>query len=996
MTAVKRLRFGSLLGALFCLLLGLSIQAQDRVVTGTVLDSKDGSPVVGASVVPKGSTKGASTGPDGSFKISVPASIRTLVITSVGFDRQEATIGDGPVNVSITQANSNLNEVVVVGYGTSRKKDLTGAVSSIQAKDFNQGIINSPDQLLQNKVPGLEITTNSGQPGSATTIKIRGNSSIRASQSPLYVVDGVPLDGGSARPGFGTTFGGTPSSNPLLYINPNDIASISILKDASATAIYGSRGANGVVEISLKKGQSGPMKVDANVSFGVNAGFMKKYDILNASEFRSALTKYSANASLDGGQSVDALKEITQNKLTQNYNLAFSGGNETGKFRASFLGSSNPGFVRRTGLDKYLGTLNGEYKFLDNRLTVGFDLIAGNTQEQLTSIGNNSGSQGNLIVSALAWNPTQPFRASNGNFNYPSSGTGNPIAFSDAYDDRIAVNNYLANGYAALKILDNLEYKVLYGINHSSGQRYANIDGWIQGYQAISGIGLAYIGNANLTSKDIQHTLTYNTKLSKLLTLKALGGFEYFKTDYNGYSVSGSGFNTNLDYFNRVDIKYTDIFQNAKTQTPLGSGKNPTTEIQSVFARAEFNYNDLFYLTGTIRDDGSSKFGANKRHAVFPSGAAKWQISNSEFMKSSQVFSTLALRASWGVTGNQEFPAGSSQEQFGTGAFNSFGQSIVANPNLKWESTKQYDFGVDLGFGKGKVSVSIDYYNKNTKDILFQTNSIQPAPNATYFINLPANLVNSGVELGVNASIIERKNLAWDVQFNVAYNKNEIKNFLDVNTKLPLKIQTGTIDGQGVSGTLSQIITNGQPVNEYYLKPFGGFDQSGNQIIGNDPVYSGDPNPHVIAGLGTSVRLNKLTLSMNAGGSFGFMIYNNTATSVTNIAGILAGRNIDKNAFESAEKPSSGVGASTRFLEKGDYIKLRNLTARYNIGNTGKYIKNLSAFVSATNLFVITKFSGFDPEVNIDKSNGAYPSRSIEYVPYPTPRVISFGLGFSL
>jgi hypothetical protein len=290
----------------------------------------------------------------------------------------------------------------------------------------------------------------------------------------------------------------------------------------------------------------------------------------------------------------------------------------------------------------------------------------------------------------------------------------------------------------------------------------------------------------------------------------------------------------------------------------------------------------------------------------------------------------------------------------------------------------------------------VDYYKKDTRDILFQTNSIQPAPNATYFVNLPADLINEGVELALGATLVDTKKITWDASFNVAYNKNKITKFLDVNTGLPLRIATGTIDGQGVSGTLAQVIANNQPVNEYFLKPFNGFDQSGSQIIGPNPQYAGDPNPHVIGGFSTSVRYNKLTFSLNAGGSFGFMIYNNTATSVTNISGIVAGRNIDLNAYNSAEKPASGVGASTRFLEKGDYVKLRNATIRYNLGNAGKYIRNFTAFVSGSNLFVISKFSGFDPEVNIDKSNGAYPSRSIEYVPYPTPRVITAGFSFQL
>jgi iron complex outermembrane receptor protein len=512
----------------------------------------------------------------------------------------------------------------------------------------------------------------------------------------------------------------------------------------------------------------------------------------------------------------------------------------------------------------------------------------------------------------------------------------------------------------------------------------------------LSGQGNAVIANAQLTSQTFTHTLNYRANLSSSLTLDALAGYEYWKSQYGVGAISASGFNTNLNQSNRVSIPYTSIMSNASTQQPYGSFTNPLTEIQSYFARVNFGLSDKYFLTGTIRADGSSKFGKNNRYGYFPSIGAKWQISNEDFLKSSTLFSALALRASWGITGNQEFPAGASQEQFSLGSYNSASQTIVANPDLKWEPTTSFNVGADFGFARGRIYGSLDYYKKKTTDILFQTNSIQPAPNATYFINLPADLTNEGFEVALGATIVNSSKLNWDFNVNYSYNKNMISNFLDVNTGLPLQINTATIDGQGVSGTLAQVIANNQPVNAYYLKPFGGFDASGNQIIGNDPVFAGDPNPHSLLGISTSLRYNKLTLSINAGGAFGYMIYNNTATSVTNINGITTGRNIDQAAFNSGESKSSGVGASTRFLEKGDYVKLRNATLRYNVGNLGRYVKNLSAFISGNNLLVFTKFTGFDPEVNIDKSSNAYPSRSIEYVPYPTPRSITFGLNFSL
>ena len=970
--------------------------AQQKVINGTVKE-KNGAPVPGVSVQAKGAKSGTQTSSDGTYSLSVNANATTLVFTSVGFVLQEVAIGGrSTVDVELESSAQDLNAVVVVGYGTARKRDLTGAVTSIKAKDFNQGVIAAPEQLLQSKVAGLEITNNTGAPGGATTVKIRGNSSIRASNNPLYVIDGVPLDGGTAMPNFSGAFGGTAGSNPLLFIDPNNIAQIDVLKDASSSAIYGSRGANGVIVITTKKATAGAMKVEAGVNYSVPIGFMKKFKVLDAGMFRSALTKYGLPSTLDGGASVDALKEVTQHRLSQNYSLAFSGGNDLGKFRASLLSSTNQGFLKKSSLDKYIGTFGGQYKFLDQRLTLDFNLIAANYTETVTSVSNTVGSTGNLLTAALSWNPTVPFRDKNGLYILNSNGTINPIATSDAYSDIGNVSEYLGNVSAAYKILNNLEYKFLYGVNRGTGDRKVNIEGFLVGIPNLSGQGNAAILHSELTSQTFTHTLNYTTNLTTNLRLEALAGYEYYKSKTSGGGITASGFNTNLDQANRINLKYTDIFQNAKTQQPYGTGASPLTEIQSYFARGTFNYSDKYLLTATIRADGSSKFGVNKKYGYFPSVGAKWVINKENFMANSTLFSSLALRGSYGITGNQEFPSGASQEQFNLNSYNSASQSIVANPNLKWEETRAYNAGLDFSFLKGKIYAAVDYYHKDTKDILFQTNSIQPAPNSIYFINLPADLINKGFEFAIGATIIDKTKLGWDVNFNIAKNTNLIKNFNDINTGLPLKIITGTIDGQGVSGTLSQIITNGQPVNEYFLKPFNGFDATGNQKIGDDPAFAGDPNPHVISGFSTSLRYDKLTFSLNAGGAFGFLIYNNTATSVTNINGITSGRNIDQATFNSSEGKSSGVGASTRFLEKGDYVKLRNATIRYGVGNLGKYIKNLSVYVSGSNLFVITKFTGFDPEVNVDKSNGAYPSRSIEYVPYPTPRSISFGLNLSL
>lgn len=973
--------------------------SQQRTLTGRVTDSKDNSPLVDATVSVVGKQVSAKTKNDGGFTINIPEGSTQLRITYVGYADQTVPISSSNnIPVAMTASSQNLNEVVVIGYGTARRRDLTGALASVKAKDFNQGNIAAPDQLLQGKVPGLEITNNSGQPGAATTIKIRGNNSIRASNNPLYVVDGVPLDGRTAKPGlnFGGTgldFGTTPESNPLLYINPNDIAQIDVLKDASAAAIYGSRGANGIIVITTKRGTSSATKVEFGTSFSSNIGYMKKYKLLTTDQFRTGLHKYSLDTltnSLDQGGSVDALKGITHSTLSQNYNLALSGGNETGKFRVSFLGSKNQGFIKKTSLDKYIGNFSGSYKFLDKRLSIDFGAIAGHTTEQIGLVSNTAGAGGNLISWALNWNPTANFNTNNGLFTGATNSVPNPLAVIEGYNDQADVNVFLANISASYKLLKNLEYKFLYAVNHGSGKRNTSFDGWVDGIQNVSGSGFAAISNATLTSQTFTHTLNYNTNLTTNLRFEALAGYEYWKTNYSNSVIRGSQFNTNLDQQNRIPILYTSFFQNAKTQIPLITFVDPQTEIQSYFGRVNFNLSDKYYLTATVRADGSNKFGKNNKYGYFPSVGAKWNISNEDFLKGNTTVSNLGFRASWGITGNQEFPAGAALEQFNSGSYNSVGQSNVANPDLKWEKTTQLNLGLDFGILKNRVYGSFDYYNKNTTNLLFQSTAIQPAPASIFFINLPANLINSGVEFSLGASIITKKQFGWDASFNIAYNKNLLKNFSQAN------IETAIISGQGVSGTFSQIIGNNQPVNVFYLKRFGGFDDKGQQIIAESPTFEGDPNPHVLLGFSNTLRYNKLSLTINASGATGFKIYNNTYNSVTNISNLQNGKNVAAESISTSESINSSVVVSSRYLENGNYLKLRNATLSYAVGDLGQYIRGLNVFVNGTNLFVITKFTGFDPEVNVDKNNNGYPSRNIEYIPYPTPRTISFGLNLSL
>ncbi len=985
---------------LLCVLFTQTAFSQTKTVKGKVTDDK-GLPIQGATVTVKGSKVGTSTDAAGSFSINVPDGSYALTVSSVGFSEQDVSVvNQTTVSVSLVSTSQSLNDVVVIGYGTAKRKDLTGAVSTVTAKDFNQGLIAAPDQLLTNKTPGVEITTGSGQPGVAPTIRIRGTNSILNTGNPLVVVDGVELDGRDATPaltlGGSIGFGTVVPSNPLMYINPYDIQSIDVLKDASASAIYGSRGASGVIVITTKKASSGPVKMEIGTSWGDNLGYMKTDDLMTASQFRSKLQEYGSQDTtlhtFDYGSSVNALKAVEQHTISQNYNLALSGGNENGKFRASFLGSNLEGLLKSTDLSKYIGTLSGTYKFFDKHFTLDFGLIVGHTDQQQPLITNTAGSQGQLMQWILQWNPTQPFYLPSGVLNNnPGSGQTNPIAALQAYSDMSHVTTVLANISGTVDILKSLSYKFTYSLNDGSGSRYTNAYGWVDNEQGISGVGVGVIGNANLNSQTITNVLNFHSDLSDKLRFEALLGEESWVTRYSDIAYQGTGFDINNTLATRVNIPNTSQLTDAATFVPTPADpSNPTVSIQSYFARAVFNWSDKYYLTGTFRADGSSKFGSNNRYGYFPSAAARWVISNENFMKGS-VFSQLALRGSWGETGDQGFPAGAAQAQFTLPLNASIGQINVPNPNLKWQQTATTDIGLDYSFLNGRVYGAIDYYRKNTTQIIDQKNAIQPAPSGTEFINIPANLYNTGVEFYIGAAIVQHSDFTWNAAFNISYNKNLLKNF----TQAP--IQTGDVSGPGLSSTYAQEIANNHPLDVFYLPHYYGSNKAGGDSVSATSQYGADPNPHVQLGFSSNFTYKHFSLVVNFGGTYGYKVYNNTAIAVTSLYNFAKGFNTSLKAFTpNANVSAADVVLSDRYVENGSFLKLRNASLSYNFGDVGKYVHNLNVFVTGTNIFIITKYKGFDPEINVDHNNNNIPSRSMDYLSYPTPRILSAGLNVSL
>lgn len=972
---------------------------QQRTIKGKVTN-RNGEPLAGVTVALKGTSTATSTGGDGTYTIVAPPEQGVLIFDYMGFATQEVVIdGKAEINMVLEEQLSDLDEVVVVGYGTQRKSDLTGAVASVDEKDFNKGPLISADQLIQGKVSGVQMLNNSGQPGGASTVRIRGNSAVTGSGQPLYVVDGVALDGRTSRPNQSGGIGTSPAGNPLSFINPTDIASIQVLKDASATAIYGSRAAYGVVLITTKRGQEGGVKIDINSSGGV-ANIMRNIDILNGNQYRDALNKYGFTTG-DYGEDVDALGVVLRTAYNQNHNLSLSGGNVDNKYRTSFGYQDQQGIVQKTGFKRYSGAFNGNFKMLESKkLGLDVNLLTSHNMENIAPVVTDAGASGSLIGQALAWNPTRPLRNTDGSLAIEQGNIINPLAMSEAYDDRANVTNILASLSPFYKFNDWLEYRMLLSVNYSKGERRSSTRSFIniQGIQAdpendFAG-GYASVANNELITKQLTHTLSFNKEVATDLNLNAVVGFEYMDFMNRGTDMNARGFGD-------IAVNYTDIMQaTAPGNRNINSFYDPTTQLQSYFGRATFNLKERYLLTATVRIDGSTKFGENNRYGTFPSFAAAWNVKNEEFMSSTTWLSELKLRAGWGKTGNQEFPSGSSQRRYSIG-FGSGEQTRPINNNentdLRWQSDEQINIGADFGFFDGRLRGTVDFFHKKTTDLLFpQTPQYPASPDASItWINLPGEVINKGIELNLNGVIVENDDFRWDIGGNLTFVKNRVQNLGESEI-----IRTGSLSGQGLSDVTVQVVQNDYPLFAFVTREYLGLDEEGFSRFTDDGFVFrrvGNPNPRVLLGFSTGIDYKRFSFNANFNGVIGQDIYNNTANSVLPISN-LGSRNIASELMKQGilESPANPIAASSRYIENGSYLKLANATLNYRIGDIGSSIKNLGVFLNGQNLFVITKYKGFDPEVNVNKSVNSVPSAGIDNVTYPAARTFNIGVNFSL
>ncbi|MEE1961249.1 SusC/RagA family TonB-linked outer membrane protein [Allomuricauda taeanensis] len=1014
-----------LLGAFLCF--GM-IKAQ--TVSGTVSDANG--PLPGASVLVKGTTNGTQTDFDGNYTLNNIDGSATLVFSYIGYKTVERAVnGQSTINVTLEEDAQALDEVVIIGYGQTTIEDATGAVAVVTAEDFNQGVISSPEQLIQGKTAGVQITQSSGEPGAGINVRIRGTSSVRSNNNPLFVVDGMPLSGEDTSAGGADVGTGTSSAkNPLNFLNPNDIESISILKDASATAIYGSRGANGVVIITTKSGKTGKgmFEFTSNLSYSTPA---KKFNLLNREQFLTALPDYGGDPeALDFGSDTDWQEIFLRSTASQNQNLSYSKNYGSGNVRASFGYGKQFGIVEGYAQERITGRINASQRFFDDKLKIDANLTLSRINDDGGAISNNSGSTGDLIGAAYFANPTWPARTT-----FTTGGSEiNPLQLMNYYDDVTNTNRFLGNVSAEYSITDELKGKVAVGYDDANSERYQVQSSLSTGIGNAPGQGQGAFSVVETTGKLLDVTLTYDKEFENS-RLTALVGYSFQSYQRAGKNITGLGFgstsltqmisdletatsaierqltgsyqqfgyNNDGTFVNRL---FPTVSQNESVTSPTGVPISAvagdyfdyTDELQSFFGRAEYSIANKYIVTGTLRVDGSSRFGPNNQYGYFPSGAFAWKLNEEDFI--GDTFSTLKLRLGYGIVGNQEglgYGNFTVRQRFaGIGiaqnqTINPPGLAIQSftNDDLKWEETAQANIGIDFGIANNRFSGSVDVYHKTTNDLLLQQEAAQPSPQPFYFGNLDAKVINKGVEVAMNYDIIQAADASWNLGFNVAYNDNMVKDFDGL-------IQTGEINGNGLTGAYAQLLAGGQPLFSYYLREFGGFDENGISVYPNGDVQEfvgKNAMPKVTMGINTSVSYKNWDFNAFLAGQYGFYIYNNTQNAYFTAGIIGVGKNITEDVLTNGESNANAADVSTRFLEKGDFLRLQNASLSYNVPLSGDGgLKSLRLSLIGQNLFVITDYSGLDPEVNVPKSLNNIPSLGIDYTSFPRARTVTLGI----
>ncbi|MDR3061838.1 MAG: TonB-dependent receptor [Dysgonamonadaceae bacterium] len=1061
-----------LLFLLLFFIVDLAFAQQNILVTGIVRSSEDNEPLAGVSVTQKGnSSVGAVTNIDGKYSLSVSSGAR-LIFSYVGMESREITADRNVIDVTLIP-NTNLDEVVVVGYGTLKKRDLSGSVGQIKTDDMLKGNpAASINNALQGRLAGVVVNQNDGAPGAGVSIFIRGTNSFSTNSQPLYILDGIPYDIASA-PTSSLQNGNNQTSNPLGNINPNDIESIEVLKDASATAIYGSRGANGVILITTKKGKKGVDKIEFTSNFGVskigkridvldpvtyakyvNEGVLNREKYDNVSYYNLPYPgiwsyRYDANNNMltntgvyepspedflnpglrtdqYGNQtmisSTDWQDEIFQTGYSQEYNLSTSGGSDKGWYSFSGNYLKQNGIIINSGYERYSFRSNIG-RTLRNWLDVGLNI---SYTRAVTDFSKTNSSEAAVIRSALVFPPTYDPDFGAGQNNQLDWLAANPSVYVRNAKDQLLTNNAFAASYVELKFTDYLKFRENIGVNYSGNNRYSYYNRLThEGYPPTNGRGAQsdnwYLG---ITSESL---LAFEKIFNKIHSINAVAGYTYEVSNYGNKTMSGSDFPT--------DITQAYDMSQALRLDPLQSGRGQTSLI-SMLGRVNYTYDGKYILTTSVRRDGSSKFIEGNKYATFASGAVAWRLSEEKFIKNLNLFNNLKLRLSYGQTGNQGINAYQTQAFLATanypiaGSLNSGFAEVdwrgALNPDLKWETTDQYNAGLDFSFLKDRIGFTVDLYYKKTTDLL-QNVKIESNSGFTSMWQNSGWVENRGMEITGKFYPVMQRDFTWTIDANLSFNKNKIgglegdqfatrlwyavDNVFIQRNGMPIGAIYGYVE-DGFYDNIAEVRADPQYADETKVPlqmaqskigeiKYRDIDSDG-QITDADRVIIGNTNPDFVFGFTNNFKYKSFDFGFFFQGSVGNDIFNANLTEIkmTNIANVPVDayqtRWTEENR-ENAKWPKAISGGytrewklSNRYIEDGSYVRLKNVNAGYTFKPKLKGIESIHIYVSATNLFTITDYGWYDPDVNAFAGDAS--RRGVDLYSYPSSRTYSLGL----
>ncbi len=1006
--------------AVLMLLFSITTLAQD-VITGKVTDIKTKDPLPGATIKLEGTSFATVTNPDGEYSLSVPNLSGKISVSYIGFLPKVVDIQNRKkIDIELEAAVSVLEDVVVIGYGTAKKSDITGSVASITEKDFNKGVNVSAEQLIAGKVAGVQIVQSSGEPGGGITVNIRGMGSLNAGNSPLYVVDGFPIDNSSAVSGTGANFTGMRTArNPLNSINPSDIASIEVLKDASATAIYGSRGANGVVMITTKRGKDGGLKVNYDQYYGVQ-NIMNDIDLLSANDYKTVMNSLidagAGSANLKIGEfsgGTDWLNRMYhKNAPIKNHNLSFSGGNQSTKYHTSLNYFDQDGVLINSGNKRYSGRINLEHN--NKNFTFGTNITSSYVTDSYVANGMDLNERAGIIYAAIAYEPTLSVFDQDRNYVLSRNmNIDNPLAIANGKTSLSNLYRTLGTVYGEVKFLKDFSARLNLGADMTSQRRDTYVDR--QTIEGRANGGIASILSGTNNSFLSEFTLNYKKQFGNQ-NLNALFGTTAQQFNFFDESSQGSGFPSDA-------TKTDNMSLGDPTRYIVTSGRSRNS-LLSYLGRVNYNIAEKYLLTASLRVDGSSRFGENNKYGVFPSFAFAWRLENEDFIKDLDYITSLKLRSSWGQTGNQAIGNYQSMTTYTSGQKAVIGNQQVStttpnrvpNPDLKWETSEQLNFGLDFGFYGNRITGSLDWFTKTTRDMLLNL----PIPRTTGFSTMMTNIGsvrNSGFEVLLN-SINVTGPLKWETTLNMTWLDNKVLDLGGIDN-----IFTGSAGGTGNIA----IIKEGLPMYSFYGYVIDGVWQTGDDFsttkdnvkpgdlkyrdLNGDKVVNADdrqvigsPFPNFMASLTNNFSYKGFNLNIFFDGVWGSKMLNNNLVDTYFPANLMRNRLSEpllnrwtatnpSNVYPSFINPL-GQGkkeVNTYTVENANFLRLNTVKLGYDFTIKNSVVKGLGLFVTGQNLAMWTKYKGYDPSIN---PNGG--GVRIDWNAFPTARTILFGVNLNL